>query len=166
MRKPIAGAVFAAAVIAFCGPSHLHAAPAAVPPTCNGLSGQIHEVLNAVNQSVATAKTDVNASKSKYAPTYPQASLDQLMKAGLNLYDFNVGGNPISLAQRVQKEMQQVVVLLQRARYQTVASAGNNHTKESRNTFNAITAAIAKAEAVALQAARCNMDLIDMAFKA
>ena len=134
-----------------------------IPKYCNGLLDDIQRVTDAINLSVTKVKADVSFSANKPAPNYSKesqrfldgpngalATIDKLKKAV---------PNPKTYAEAfvVNGHMDPVTGLLQQSRYQSMASASNNQSAAGRDAFVAITAAIAKSEALAARSGRCYM---------
>jgi hypothetical protein len=154
---------FVAAAVAI-----VFASPAISQEACKGLHRSVEGVVTAVNQSIAMAKADLDVNKGKppmgsILPTLsPQHSMDTLISAKAKIDELKgqLNDPEVSYASAIAvfSYMQAVVEILLAARFDTIDSFNLTHTNEARNTFAAINGTIVRAEAVAIQGARCYID--------
>jgi hypothetical protein len=129
---------------------------------CAGIPKHIEDATAAIKKSRAVVEQDWNLSvkAKKPAPSYPKASLDQIDGAlkQIDILNGIIATNEMTYALAggsVFGYMTEAVVLLQRAQWQTLASAGNNQLQQGLESYKLIVTAITKAEDTATQAGFC-----------
>jgi hypothetical protein len=162
----VCGFVVAAAVVTFS--SHGFSAETqnpARPATgqqldkyCVGLEAKIVRVRDMVRSSIAQVQQDQAKSADK---SFAGRSLQQLNAAidSIGKLTTQIGTNKMTyaLAFSVYGYMDEVTELLQRGRYQIMASASNNQSTIARDAFTSISDAITMAQTTGVQGGRCYM---------